>query len=82
MADPSPEYPFGKPISVIKPGIPIHAQDDHGEITINDIEAYLNSKSTNVTFKGVLIIKIILQVYQLIILRLKDISYNIQEVEQ
>ena len=53
MADPSPEYPFGKPISVIKPGIPIHAWDDHGEITINDIEAYLNSKSTNVTFKGV-----------------------------
>nr|DAT48003.1 MAG TPA: hypothetical protein [Caudoviricetes sp.] len=31
--------------------------------------------------KVFLIIKIILQVYQLIILRLKDISYNIQEVE-
>lgn len=53
MADPSPKYPFGYPVEIIKPGIPIPAWNDHGEITINEIRQTINSEKGNVVFKGV-----------------------------
>ena len=38
MANPTPNSPFGIPVEVLKPGIPIPTWSDHGEVTIDEVK--------------------------------------------
>lgn len=53
MANPTPTNPFGIPADILKPGIPIPAWADHGEVTIDEVKQLVNASKGNVVFKGV-----------------------------